>query len=1752
MVNVLSLFIPGVIGIVAMQKVLHGSLYLLSKHSLTNSFMSNMHLFNNQPLLDCFPSKARTTLLAAILSLIFLLSSDINLKASTFHCVTSEIICGTDVTVPACATQGEVDQAYSDFLASTTASGGCDGVLTNDGPVDPPALCGGSVVVTWTYTSTCDPDLTCTLTFTVTGDDQFPAISPEASSLTVECDGSGNLTEMYDWLGNNGGASATDNCGDLTWSNDFTGMTQLCGATGFATVTFSVTDACGNTSYTTATFTMEDTTPPSIDVIAESGYSECQGSDPNQNTDYLVWLDNHGWSVASDLSEVTWTNNAETATWSGTCTQTIEVTFTAWDECNNTNQTTSTFTVDDTTPPSIDVFASNGESDCLTLNPDENPDYQAWLANNGGASASDICSDVTWSNNAAFASWSGSCPQSIEITFRAKDGCDLENQTTATFTINDTTAPAFTTSPAHGEAECQGSLPEFNSYFQDWLSGNAGAAAEDACGNGVFWSNNSGEVTFTGDACSQSIEITFTIADQCGNSTYQSATFTIYDTTEPYFEGALNELFIQGCEVNDAPPVATNVTELEAQTGNLQISDGCNGDESLSVTVDEVSEGSCWIVITRTYTVTDPCDNISQEINQTINIISPNVNFVCAEDVTVSACLSQSEIDDAYSAFIASTTASGGCNGNFTVDAPESAPDACGGSVQVTWSYTSSCEGDFTCTKTFTVDPDPEVTFSCGDDVTVPACSTQEEVDAAYAAFLASTSASGGCNGSLTNNAPLVAPAACGGSVDVTWTYSTSCTGDYTCTRTFAVTPRPDAVLSCGDDVTLPACASQEEIDDAYADFILSVTASGGCNGNLSNNAPETPPAICGGFVDVTWTYSGDCVDDQSCTRRFTVTGDHDGPVFSPSASNMTVECDGTGNEVDLNDWLNGHGGAAATDNCGSVTWSNNFSGLTAGCGSTSSATVTFAATDACGNTSYTTATFTIEDTTSPDFNAESTDQTVECDGSGNSAALIAWLNNHGGASASDACGAVTWSNNFTGLSDGCGATGSATVTFTATDECGNASYTTATFTISDTTNPNLTTSASDAVVECNGSGNTTELIAWLTNHGGAAANDGCSGVTWTNDYNGLSDGCGSTGSATVHFTASDACGNSITTTATFTIEDHAAPAGSAPSGTSGINSCKPTQAAAEAAFNASHAASTYSDACSAAVTATLTQTDVSGSDCGWMVTYTFKVSDACGNELTGQAYSNSGSDQSGGPATSSVTVSPASQQYSDRVTFTATITNGAVGCGCHAATSVAFFIGAQNMGSASFAPSGSNLVATLANVALLEGTAGQMSPGVKSVTGVISGINPHYTVNQPAAVNLTITKENATVTYNGGEYFSTASPSSCTGSTTLTSLVDDVNDSNRGDIQNARLTFYKDAIGGPVLGSANLPVTLVNPLIPYNGTSSETFNYTLNTTNCPLGGETFEVWMQAGNYYDGATTTPPGATLVTVAVPGNQFVTGGGHLVLTNSTGSYSGTAGSNMSFGFNIKWLNSGNNLDGKINIIYRKLVSGVWKTYQIKNDNKVKTMSIDLSDPNYRKAITTSAKCTLTDITNPASPVLIASNLTLSMDVWESTTVNNGSLDKISAALTGNGNLGLMFSSYGGGSGAVPQNISAGKIKVRSDLPPAYAVVGDTPEADMNSHWQQMDNAAIESESFHLYNRPNPFTDNTTIGFVLTQTENVSLRVYNSTGQLVSILHEGVLDAGAHEFKFDAEGKAAGLYIYRFSTDSRMESGRMILER
>ncbi|NNK70957.1 MAG: hypothetical protein HKO96_10815, partial [Flavobacteriaceae bacterium] len=294
---------------------------------------------------------------------------------------------------------------------------------------------------------------------------------------------------------------------------------------------------------------------------------------------------------------------------------------------------------------------------------------------------------------------------------------------------------------------------------------------------------------------------------------------------------------------------------------------------------------------------------------------------------------------------------------------------------------------------------------------------------------------------------------ACEGGVLVrTWTATDNCGNTTVHTINIYVDPAPAAEFALPEAVTID-CAAVANYVPGFLSYSNGVQG-GACeiSGEVQGEA-EAFEGSCGTF-NVNYTFTDECGRTINATQVVTVE-DTTNPSIDLAAEDLTVECDGSGNLADLNAWLASNGGALASDDCGNVTWTNDFQGLTDDCGATGSVIVVFDATDDCGNASKTSATFTIVDTTNPEITAAS-DLSVECDGAGNQADLDAWLASNGGATASDACSDVTWSNNFAGLSKDCGATGSATVTFTATDACGNMSSSEATFSIVDTTAPEI------------------------------------------------------------------------------------------------------------------------------------------------------------------------------------------------------------------------------------------------------------------------------------------------------------------------------------------------------------------------------------------------------------------------------------------------------------------------------------------------------------------------------------------------------------------------------------------------------------------------------------------------------------------------------------------------------------------------
>jgi hypothetical protein len=328
-------------------------------------------------------------------------------------------------------------------------------------------------------------------------------------------------------------------------------------------------------------------------------------------------------------------------------------------------------------------------------------------------------------------------------------------------------------------------------------------------------------------------------------------------------------------------------------------------------------------------------------------------------------------------------------------------------------------------------------------------------------------------------------------------------------------------------------------------------------------------------------------------------------------------------------------------------------------------------------------------------------------------------------------------------------------------------------------------------------------------------------------------------------------------------------------------------------------------------------------------------------------------------------------------------------------------------------------------------GNAAQAAPGVYAVTVTASD----GTKQGAGTVSLTITKEDARSTYTGDML---AFTSGGTASVALRATVQDITaltgdpayDANPGAITNATVSFSVSPSSGVILTNCtDIPVALL-AADAKTGTASCKGAFPSGSG----GSQEYQITTTVSGYYTDNTPTQP--TVIEVADPTGQFITGGGYLNETKSSGTYAGATSSKMNFGFNVKYNSKGTNPQGHVNIVFR---SG-GHVYQIKST------SVDTFGTAYRSS--TSGACTgpvsascwgvanwsskgnLADITNPNAPVSLGGNLTLQMAMTDKG--EPGSADSIAVTLFA-ANSSLLFSSNWDGVQTQEQVLGGGNLAV-----------------------------------------------------------------------------------------------------------------------
>ena len=345
-----------------------------------------------------------------------------------------------------------------------------------------------TVVRTFIATDDCGNSTSATQTITVQ-DTTAPEFTSVPADYTAEC--SDEL--IMD------AASASDNCGEVTIEEVSETIAGDCAGSYTITRTFTATDDAGNSTSATQTITVQDTTAPEFTSVPADYTAEC--------SDELIFDDA---SASDNCGAVSIEVSSETLAGDAAGNYTVVRTFIATDDCGNSTSATQTITVQDTTGTRVHKRSADYTAECsdeLIMD---------------AASASDNCGEVTIEEVSE--TIAGDCAGSYTIvrTFTATDDAGNSTSATQTITVQDTTAPEFTSVPADYTAECSDEL-----ILDE-------ASASDNCG---AVSIEVSSETLAGNAAGNYMVVrTFTATDDCGNSTSATQTITVQDTTAPGVE----------------------------------------------------------------------------------------------------------------------------------------------------------------------------------------------------------------------------------------------------------------------------------------------------------------------------------------------------------------------------------------------------------------------------------------------------------------------------------------------------------------------------------------------------------------------------------------------------------------------------------------------------------------------------------------------------------------------------------------------------------------------------------------------------------------------------------------------------------------------------------------------------------------------------------------------------------------------------------------------------------------------------------------------------------------------------------------------------------------------------------------------------------------------------------------------------------------------------------------------------------------
>ncbi|RNM18543.1 YSIRK signal domain/LPXTG anchor domain surface protein, partial [Staphylococcus epidermidis] len=430
-----------------------------------------------------------------------------------------------------------------------------------------------------TVTTTDESGNATEITFTINVEDTTKPTVEDIADQTQEVNT--EITPIKIEATDNSGQGVTNKVEGLPDGVTFDETTNTISGTpnevGSYTVTVTTTDESGNATETTFTIDVEDTTKPTVESIADQTQEINTEIEPIK----IEATDNSGQAVTNKVdglpAGVTFDETTNTISGTPSKVGSYDITVTTTDESGNSETTTFTINVEDTTKPTVESVADQTQEVNTEIEP-----IKIEAKDNSGQAVTNkvdgLPAGVTYDEVTNTISGTPSEVGSYTVTVTTTDESGNATETTFTIDVKDTTKPTVE-DIADQKQEVNTEIEPIKIEATD-NSGQAVTNKVEGLPDGVTFDETTNTISGTPSETG-SYTVTVTTTDESGNSETTTFTINVEDTTKPTVESVAD----QTQEVNtEITPIKIEARDNSGQTVTNKVDGLPNG-----VTFDETT-----------------------------------------------------------------------------------------------------------------------------------------------------------------------------------------------------------------------------------------------------------------------------------------------------------------------------------------------------------------------------------------------------------------------------------------------------------------------------------------------------------------------------------------------------------------------------------------------------------------------------------------------------------------------------------------------------------------------------------------------------------------------------------------------------------------------------------------------------------------------------------------------------------------------------------------------------------------------------------------------------------------------------------------------------------------------------------------------------------------------------------------------------------------------------------------------------------